>query len=143
MLDNEYKIDEIPEIYSAIVFKFEKNVDVDIILNDLKGLEICDVKVIRPKCFPSVVCIGFAIIYYERFWYLDEVLTKMFSKVEGYLPQLKDILVKYNGMAYIDIAFYQYGTYPALSFCGENMKKIRFLEADIHIDPYDLSEDEG
>jgi hypothetical protein len=135
-IDNDKKIDAIPEIYSAITFFFEKNVDVDMILNELKGLGICDTEVIG-------VSIHFAIIYYERIWYLDDALTKMFSKVDGCLPQLKDILVRHKGRAIIDIAFYQYGTYPALEFCGENMKKIRFLEADISIDPYDLSEDDN
>ena len=137
-IDNDKKRDEIPEVYSKISFSFDENVDVDMILNDLKGLGIYDTEVIRPKCFPRV-SIGFAEIYYERFWYISEALTKMFSKVEGRLPQLKALLARYNGSAFIDIAFYQYGTYPALDFDGENMKKIRFLEADIGIDPYDGS----
>ena len=63
----------------------------------------------------------------------------MFSRVDNYLNKIKEITKKYNGKICIDIAFYEYGTYPALLFSGENMKKIHYLEADISIDPYSMS----
>lgn len=45
----------------------------------------------------------------------------------------------HNARAIINIAFWQYGTYPALSITGKNMEYIRLLQADIDIDPYDGS----
>ena len=134
-LKKDNKVDLIPEVHSAISFLFEKNADVDAITDALKGIGITDIRVRKPKNEPYV-CFDFAIIHNEPFWELNDALTKMFSKVDGCLPQLKDILARHKGKSYIDIAFYQYGTYPSLEFYGENMKKICFLEADIGIDPF-------
>ena len=95
-------------------------------------MEILEINVCKPKC-ESLVSLDIAIVKNERFWYLDDALTKMFSKIVQ-IEQLKELVSKYKGTFCIDIAFYQNGTYPALEFIGDNMKKIRFLEADISID---------
>ena len=127
----------VPEIYSAICISFNEDAAIDLIIEELNTAEIGMIKMRKPK-FEASVVLELAIVYYERFWELDEALTKMFGQVAGRLEQLKNIANKYRGKMYIDIAFYQYGTYPALIFCGENMEKIRFLEADISIDPYSM-----
>lgn len=127
--------DKIPEIYCAISLSFNKDIDTFSISNDLKKFGIQNIEIHKPKCEP-IVCIDIAIIKNEPFWYLDEALTKMFLQVENRLTNIKEIIEKFHGKVCIDVAFYHYGTYPALKFSGENMKKIRYLEADISIDPY-------
>ena len=84
-----------------------------------------------------MVCLDIAIVKYEQFWELNDALTKMFLGVGDCLHPLKNIISKYQAETYIDIAFYHYGTYPALSIYGGNMEKIRFLEANISIDPFE------
>ena len=126
---------KIPEIYCSISVSFSNDIDIQPIIFELNKIGILDIQIVTPKCEP-IVNLDFAIIYYESFWYLSEALTKMFSKIDYCIVELKNIITTYNGKFSIDIAFYQYGTYPALEFEGENMKKIRFLEADISIDPY-------
>lgn len=82
---------------------------------------ILEIKVHRPK-YESLVSLDIAIIKNERFWYLDDALTKMFSKIDR-IEQLKEVVSKYGETFRIDIAFYQYGTYPALEFIGDNIEK--------------------
>lgn len=125
---------QIPEIYCAISLIFEQGVDVDVIACSLREMGILEINICKPKC-ESLVSLDIAIVKNERFWYLDDALTKMFSKIVR-IEQLKELVSKYKGTFCIDIVFYQYGTYPALEFVGDNMKKIRFLEADISIDAY-------
>ncbi|MEA4870722.1 MAG: hypothetical protein VB062_08845 [Christensenella sp.] len=69
-------------------------------------------------------------------WELNEVLKQMFGMLDGKLEGLKNLIRTYGYSFYVDIAFYQHGTYPALYFTGEAMKNIILLEADIGIDPY-------
>ena len=126
--------ERMPEIYCAISIVFEHNVDIDEILFGLRKIGISEIKVCSPKC-ESLISVDIAIVKNEKFWYLDDALTKMFSKIVR-IEELKEVVSKYKGNFCIDIAFYQYGTYPALDFVGENMKKIRFLEADISVDAY-------
>lgn len=125
---------QMPEIYCAISIIFERNVDVDEISSSLREIGISEIRVCRPK-YESLISLDIAIVKNERFWYLDNALTKMFSKINR-IEQLKEVVSGYEGTFCIDIAFYHYGTYPALEFVGDNMKKIRFLEADISIDAY-------
>jgi len=129
---------KMPEIYCAISAKFHRETRIDSLIDKLKEVGIHEVKIVYPK-LTETLCISFAVVYYERFWEIDDVLTKVFSKVDSALPEIKNIIEKYYGKIYIDIAFYHYGTYPALLFSGENMRKICYLEADISIDPYDMS----
>lgn len=126
---------KIPKIYCAISISFKRDADISAITDSLRQIGIKKFKVCTPKCEP-VVCVDIAILKNEPFWYLDEALTKMFQQIENCMPALKAIIQKFQGKACIDVAFYQYGTYPALTFFGENMKKIRYLEADISIDPF-------
>ena len=123
-----------PEIYCAISIIFEQSVNVDEIANSLRKMGISEINVCRPTC-ESLVSLDIAIVKNERFWHLDSALTKMFSKIVR-IEELKKLASKYKGSFCIDIAFYQHGTYPSLEFIGDNMKKIRFLEADISIDAY-------
>lgn len=126
---------QIPEIYCSVSIKLNENINRNQMLDELLQLGIQKVKFIAPK---MELCTYFeiAVVRNERFWYLDEALTKMFGQIDTKLQDLKKMVDKYGGSFGIDIAFYQYGTYPALEFVGENMRKIRFLEADISIDPY-------
>jgi len=125
---------QMPEISCAISMLFDQDVEVDKIVASLKEMGISEVNVNRPK-YELLVSLDIAIVKFERFWYLDDALTKMFSKIND-IGRLKEIVTEYRGSFCIDIVFYQYGTYPALEFIGDNMKKIRFLEADISIDAY-------
>ena len=126
--------ERMPEIYCAISIVFEHNVDIDEILFGLRKIGISEIKVCSPKC-ESLISVDIAIVKNEKFWHLDDALTKMFSKIAR-IEELKEVVSKHKGNFCIDIAFYQYGTYPALDFVGDNMKKIRFLEADISVDAY-------
>ncbi len=123
---------QIPEIYCAISIILKQTVDVEEISSRLREMGISKIKVCRPKCASSV-SLDIAIVEYERFWYLDDALKKMFSKIVR-IDELKELVCEYKGSFFIDIAFYQYGTYPALEIVGDNMRMIRFLEADIGID---------
>lgn len=76
---------------------------------------------------------------YLKEWYLDEALAILFKKVDTVFPRIIDLMKNHNARAIINIAFWQYGTYPALSITGKNMEYIRLLQADIDIDPYDGS----
>lgn len=129
----------VPEIFCALSILLNENSDISAFENDLLKAGIRCQKKSKPKCEP-LFRLDLAIIHYERFWELDSALAKMFSTINWSLPQLKGIVNKYRGYIYIDIAFYQYGSYPALTISGDNMKKIRELEANISIDPFDCSE---
>lgn len=133
-VNDELKI-QIPEIYCAISIMLNENADTDALIERLNQLGIVDIEITTPKC-ESIISLEIAMVRNEKFWYLDEALTKMFNQIDNYLVQLKNLIDVFEGKICIDIAFYQYGTYPALEFMGENMKKIRFLEADISIDAY-------
>ena len=126
---------QIPEIYCAISIVLNENADANELIEKLNQLGIVDVEITTPK-FESIISLEIAVVRNEKFWYLDEALTKMFNQIDNYLVQLKKLINDFEGKVCIDIAFYQYGTYPALEFMGDNMKKIRFLEADISIDAY-------
>ena len=126
---------QIPEIYCAISIVLNENTDANELIEKLNQLGIVDVEITTPK-FESIISLEIAVVRNEKFWYLDEALTKMFNQIDNYLVQLKKLINDFEGKVCIDIAFYQYGTYPALEFMGDNMKKIRFLEADISIDAY-------
>ena len=128
-------INNMPEIYSAIDVAFDKSIELSPIIDKLTVLGIDNIQICRPR-FEYDVILKFAIVKRECFWYLEEALTKMFSYVDQNIIQLKDVITENNGIVFIDIAFYQYGTYPSLIFDGENMKKIHFLDANISIDAY-------
>ena len=133
-MDKNLLNEQIPQIYCAISIIFEQSVDVDNILFDFKRHGMSEIKVHKPK-LESSICLDIAIINNERFWHLDEALTKMFSKIDN-ISQLKSLGDRNGGSFLIDIAFYKCGSYPSLDFTGENMDKIRFLEAEISIDAY-------
>lgn len=130
-------IDRTPEIYCAIKADYDDYQNAEMAANELSAIGISGIKIHKPLYSP-VFNFDIAIVNNEAFWELDEALTKMFSKVDIHLETIKKIAKKYNGKICIDIAFYEYGTYPTLLFSGENMKKIRYLEADISIDPYSM-----
>lgn len=80
---------------------------------------------------------------YLKTWYLEEALMLLFKKVDAVLPKIMGLIKTYNARAIINIAFWHYGIYPALSIAGKNMEYIRLLQADIDIDPYDGSHSDG
>ena len=123
-----------PEIYCALSIVFDQSINVDVVLSNLKEFVLSEIKIRRPK-YETSVCLDVAIVNNERLWHLDEALTKVFAQIHQ-IERMKEFVFEHGGTFYIDIAFYQYGTYPSLEFVGENMKKIRFLEADISIDAY-------
>ena len=126
---------EIPEIYCALSIMLKKDTSVDLFLSKLRDIGIFEYRVYSPK-YEDAVYIDIAEIYYDRNWYLDDVLSKMFSHIDGSLAELKKLIDQFAIKLEVDIAFCQYGSYPALEFVGDNMKKIRFLEAEISIDAY-------
>lgn len=130
----------VPEIYCALSICVDKSVDISFLEKELNDLGIYCQKIHKPRCEP-IIGIDVAFIEYEKFWKLDSALSKMFSTIKWSYVQLKDVVNKYGGEIYIDIAFCHYGIYPALVISGDNMKKIRELEANISIDPFDYAED--
>lgn len=133
-LENNLLYREQPEIYCALSIVLNRDENIEIIIDEIHKLGILETKIIMPK-FENIITIDIAIIQYEKSWYMDEILTKMFSKIDHCLIDLKRIIEKYHGIFCIDIAF-SHDIFPALEFSGENMSKIRFLEADISIDAY-------
>lgn len=125
---------QIPEISCAISIVFEHDVDIDKIVFNLNEMGLSEINICKPK-YESLISLDIASVKNARLWYLDDALTKMFSKINN-IELLKEMVSEYGGTFSIDIVFYQYGTFPALEFVGENMRKIRFLEADINIDAY-------
>ena len=125
----------IPEIYAAISLSFGTEINIASIVNELNNCGVYDVKIRRPKN-EAKICVDIAAIRNKCFWELNDALSEMFSQVEQCLSDIKDIATKNQGDIYIDIAFYQYGRYPALVINGKNMKNICFLEANISIDPF-------
>ena len=136
-MKSEVQISEpnlIPEIYSAISLVFDRDTNIISVISELNKYGIYDIKTRRPRN-ELTICLDLAVIRNEYFWELNDALTKMFSKVENSIGEIKNIATKYHGEIYIDIAFYQRGTFPALVIRGENMRNICFLEANISIDP--------
>ena len=130
----------IPEIYCALSLFLHNDIDEEFVLNELHKIGICNATVRKPKCEPSI-CVDIAVVRYEHFWDLDSALGRMFLQIDSCLDNIRNFAITYSGEIYIDIAFCHYGTYPSLIFCGDNMKKIRYLEANISIDPYDYKND--
>lgn len=126
---------KIPEIDCAIAVLVRNDVNVSQVQLELNSLGIHDVRVVYPKCDTSII-LKFAAVKNELSWDVEQVLTKMFSSVDACLPELKGIIRKYEAEVYIDVAFYQYGSYPALVFEGKNMERIHYLKANISIDPF-------
>ena len=122
----------------APTFEYDKDEDAEMAVKEFTSMGVSDIEVVKPQC-SSITKISIATVKNKRLWDIDDALTIMFSRVDNYLNTIKEITKKYNGKICIDIAFYEYGTYPALLFSGENMKKIHYLEADISIDPYSMS----
>lgn len=128
----------VPEFSVALSFVFKKYVTIEKISDEIQNLGIERPKVIIPKSelFADSVCVNIVIIKNERFWELDTVLTEMFARIDDKLPQLKILVEQYEGRIVLDIAFYQYGLYPAISISSENIRKIACLNAEIGIDSY-------
>ena len=140
-MDRELAINEkvqTPKISCAIVVRLDERINVSLVIHDLQKIGIHNVVTRKPR-YDSSVCLSVVLVHNEEFWEINTALDKMFSKINSCLPQFKRIVKKYGGTVYIDVAFYQYGTYPALVFSGKNMEKIHYLEANISIDPYDYT----
>ena len=131
--------DNIPEIYCSLAAVFSSEVNATQILDEFGSAGIDCFAVRKPKVEPTVI-IEVAVVRAEKLWSIDEALSKLFSSIDKSLCEFKRIVMKHNGTSLIDIAFYQYGTYPSLFFQGENMKKIHFLSANISIDPFWVAE---
>ena len=138
-----------PEIYCSIVLLFEQDEDAVQASEFFGKIGLKDYELRQPKLwmmrklnldYPRKTYIDIATVRYELFWNLDDALGKMFRKIDAHLKEIKQVIDTYHCESLIDICFYKYDTYPALSISGENMAKIRFLEADIEIDPYDMSD---
>lgn len=71
---------------------------------------------------------------------MDDVLAELLDQADGRIEQIKNIASKYQAEIMIDISFWQYGTYPALIFDGESMKKIHLLDANMSNDIFDGAE---
>ena len=134
-MEIEYESDEMPNIYCAINVRFANENDALYAIKQLaelsvKTTEYRKTKVIGQGYF-SIACIK-----NKPYWYLDDALKDMFAMIDHCLPQICRIIKQNCGWSLIDIAFYHDERYPALVFEGENMRKIRMLEADISIDAY-------
>lgn len=128
--------DRLPEIYCDIMLVFPDDCE-----NISKYFEGTDIIPSRPGRYGKAP-LGRWIIAktdYLKEWYLDEALAVLFKKVDAVFPQIIDLMKDHDAKAIINIAFWQFGTYPALSITGKNMEYIRLLHANIDIDPYDSS----
>ena len=126
---------QIPEIYCDLSLLFPVECD-DGILQHIIAIS-AGASIYKKNSESSVKCLIVAKTGYLKTWYLDEALAQLFRKIEGILPELADLTQVHGAKALVNIAFWQYGTYPALSITGKNMAHIRALWADIDIDPYD------
>ena len=131
--------EQVPEIYCALSVIFHKNIDVVAIIREFNKIGIPNISIHYPRHDSSVYLL-ISIVHYERFWDVESALERLFAPVDHCLCQVKKLVVENNGKINIDISFYQYGIYPALVFCGSTMRKMRYLEADISIDPFDCKE---
>ncbi len=125
----------VPEIYTAIAISFDKNADIEQIKTELKIIGISDIKIEAPKCSNELDVVVFE-TRSKNDWYLNDVISKMFSNMNCSINELGEIITKHNGNTYIDIAFWHYKTYPALEISKENIKKMNLLNASLGIDPY-------
>ena len=125
----------IPDMYLALSILLEDGNNLNIFIDKLAHIGVKDINIITPK-YENLTYIEIAIVKNEKNWYLDDALKKMFSQIDHCIIELKSLIDEYKGKVCIDIAFYHYESFPALEFFGDNMKKIRFLEADISIDAY-------
>ena len=133
--EDNTSIDKTPEIFSSIVLCFDESLELETLKKSINHIGITEFKICRPKFEPKIN-IEIAIVNYESFWSLDDAISKMFSYVDNVLNELKETVKKLDGTFYINIAFFQFGTYPAIVLSRENIEKIAFLEASMGIDPY-------
>lgn len=127
--------DNVPEIYCALAAVFNNEADTAKIINELYAAEINCITVHQPKAEPTTI-IEVAVVRAEKLWSIDEALSKLFLQIDKSLIELREIVQNNKGQILVDIAFYQYGTYPTLYFGGDNMTKIHLLGANISIDPF-------
>lgn len=127
-------MNKMPLIYCCICIEIKTIYGIKNILCDFENLGIKNVLYKKTKK-GDVYIFQIAVINYSSFWYLNEALKMMFEKIPQ-LYKLKKMVKTLNGTIWIDIAYYHYKTHPALVISGINMKKIKFLDANISIDPY-------
>ena len=135
IMEIEYESDEIPTIYCAIAVCFADDNDALCAIKQLAELSVKTTDYHKPKVMGQGY-FDIACIKNKPYWYLDDALKDMFAMVDHCLPQICGIIKQNRGEPFIDIAFYHDERYPAFEFKGENMRKIRMLEADISIDAY-------
>jgi hypothetical protein len=128
------QIDPIPEIYCALAAICNSSSAPEGFEDQLK--QLIGQQIAPQVSYDGKLCYKLVETGYIPSWEVDDVLTLMFHELDGKLKELKGIIQNYGCSLYIDVAFYQHGTYPALCFFGEVMKNIIFLEAEISIDPY-------
>ena len=79
---NKKKLDKrVPEIYCAISMLVRQEAQIEKIVSRLTEIGIKEIKVCKSRSEP-VISLDFAIVKNERFWYLDDALTKMFSRIK-------------------------------------------------------------
>ena len=124
-----------PEIFCSISIHTHTADNAQIICKQLGtlGVNVLEEKISKEH---DLVRIVIAREDYSANWYLDEVLASLLSQIKVSLSQVREIAHLHNAGIQIDIALWQYGTFPSLSIAGDNMRKIRELEADIDIDAY-------
>ena len=126
---------KIPEIYTAVALSFDKTVDIKQIKTELKTIGVNDIRIVVPKYSNELDIIAFE-TRSKQDWHLNDVISSMFSAMDGCMNKFCEIITKYNGSVHISIAFWHYKTYPALEISKENIKKMHFLNASVGIDPY-------
>ena len=102
------------------------------VIDELERIGVNDFHIIKPMYFQETIC-EFSLTK-TKTWYLDELLSMMFLKVQDIFEQLISIIKRYKCQVVIDIWFYHEDSYPALTICRENIKKIYDMNAEISID---------
>ncbi len=124
-----------PQFYCALKLFLNSEADAIALVDTLHYIGINDAKLCRPR-FEPVFLVKCAIVDNERFWHMDEALSKMFFKIECHIAEIKKSMVNFNATAQIDIAFYQYGIFPSLELSRRHLQITHDLNAEISIDPY-------
>lgn len=126
----------IPTIQSAILVtqKIGVTKSPNSVIDQFSDRNIKPITVIKPL---TSDCYVYAIAETKmRGWYLDDILHVMFSKVQPYFEDIKNIIDTNDLHVEIDISFIHKRTYPALCMCQECVKNISFLNAGVSIDAY-------
>ena len=129
-------MDRAPRILCSLYLIFRSDLEISKVIDSLLDN---DISIIEYRLEPQTKNHSLRVLHidYKEFWEISDALSELFKSMDdNKTDALSRLLIEHGGNAILDIAFYYYGTYPALLFTGKNMEIIRALKADISIDAY-------